>query len=194
MTSELIGKIQREVEMSSARSKFFSGTELASMIGDAFRIHQVFPRAPHKDFCKHEMVPYGVHPAFSALLLLREEFLDTDFRVRGAKALLGHDFLKETTIRELDLPDWCKRDGVLKLIRGMMFSKNEDPFKEVWNRGEEVILLKLYDYTDNLMNVGTLRSGKSQTERKAHVRELMAHVRARYRELYVLRIAEALLK
>ncbi len=126
-------------------------------------------------------------------MLLHEELLTPEFRIRGTKALLGHDLLEDTTLTPGELPDWCREDDVLPLIQGMTFLKGEDPFVEVWKRGMSVILLKLYDCTDNLMNVPTF-SQEKQEARKAHVRDIIHCVRRQYGELYVICFAEALLK
>lgn len=168
----------------------FTGKELALMIADVFRLHQDFPKKPHKAFRKFdEKTPYGVHPTFLAMLILQEETMPEDDRLRRAKALLGHD-LKEDTIA--DLPDWCQETAVAKLIDGLTFSDDEDPLIEMWLRGEEVILTKFYDNVANLMSVGKM-SPERIAQRQANVQKHLAYVESRYPQLEIIKIAKGLL-
>jgi (p)ppGpp synthase/HD superfamily hydrolase len=168
----------------------FTGGELAAMITDVFQLHQNFPKKPQNAFRKFDgATPYGVHPTFMAMMILQEDTMEENDRVRRAKALLGHDLLEDTTA---PLPEWCKDFEVLALIDGLTFTNDQDPLTEIWNRGDEVILVKFYDNVANLMNTRMMTSERRE-ERRQHVLEHLAWVESRNPQLEIVKIAKGLL-
>ena len=168
----------------------FTGTQLAAMIADVFRLHQEFPRKPAKAFRKFDGVtPYGVHPTFLAMLVLQEEAMAEEDRVRRAKALLGHDLKEDTTA---PLPEWCQELPVMELIDGLTFAEDTDPFTEMWKRGDEVILTKFYDCVGNLMGTKTMRPERV-AQRLENARKHLTYVETRYPELEIVKIAKGLI-
>ena len=169
-----------------------SAQEWAVMTSDIFRIYSLFPREPEKAFRRFDGVtPYGVHPVLLAMFLLNEESLPEEFRVRGAKALLAHDLIEDTTA---ELPSWVKDSpDASPLVHGLTFSKRENKFVEIFNRGEEVILLGFFDNTFNLT-----ATGRMKTERLAEYREgvrgHLAYIEPRYPRLEIVKMAKAFLQ
>src|SRR5580658_9919628 len=91
--------------------------QLSSMIADVFRLHQDFPKKPSNAFRKFDgRTPYGVHPTFLAMLVLQEDTMPEDDRVRRAKALLAHDLKEDTTA---PMPEWAQDLEVMTLIDGL---------------------------------------------------------------------------
>ena len=114
-----------------------SADNLSLMIADVFRLHQQFPKKPGKAYRKFDgRTPYGVHPTLLAMLILHEEHLSEQFRVRGATALLAHDLIEDTSS---SLPAWCSDPGVASLVQELTFSEGEDSAVEIWNRSDEAI-------------------------------------------------------
>ena len=164
--------------------------QLSGMIHDVIRIHDQFPRKPGKAFRKFDgKTPYGVHPIFVAMLLLHELRLPEDFRIRGAKALLGHDLIEDTTA---ELPEWCLDQDVKSLIRELTFAKGQDSLVDIWKRSKEAILLKFYDVVDNLMCVNAMNPSRVRQRRK-HALKHLSWVETHYPRLEVVRIAHGLL-
>jgi hypothetical protein len=168
-----------------------SALSLAGMIFDIFRLHSEFPKKPEKAFRKFDgCTPYGVHPTLAAMIFLHEESLPENFRVRGAKALLCHDLIEDTTA---SLPDWCSEPEVESLVQELTFSEHFNPSTEIWNRSENAILLKFYDVVVNLMCVGKM-SPERIAERKKHAIEHYSWVFNHYPNLEIIKIAKGLLQ
>lgn len=168
----------------------FNAHELSAIISDVFRIHSEFAKKPENAFRKFDgKTPYGVHPNLSAMLFLHEESLREDFRVLGAKALFGHDFLEDTTAT---LPEWCMEPEVRRLIQELTFLDGEDPLRDIWNRSQTAIMLKFYDVVANLMCVSRMSPERIE-ERKKAAREHLAWVESRWSQLEIIKIARGLL-
>ncbi len=123
------------------------------------------------------------------MLILQEESLPEETRVRGAKVLLAHDLLEDTTA---ELPIWTKNPKIEKLVSGLTFAKGEDKFLEVWKREEEVILLSFFDNVSNLMAAGKMKPGR-RAEYLVGVRKHLDYVEKRYPKLEIVKIAKGLL-
>lgn len=168
----------------------FTGIELAAMISDTFRIHQEFPKEPRKAFRKMDLItPYGVHPTLLAMLVLHEEKMPEPDRIRRAKALLGHDFKEDTTA---PLPIWCQDADVMTLIDGLTFTKDQEPAVEMWKRGDDVIITKLYDTVGNLMGVGRMNPDRVAV-RRDYARKHVDYVAGLHPELEIVKIGRGLL-
>lgn len=134
-----------------------------------------------------ENTPYGIHPVWCAMSLLAETALDEEFRWSGAQALLFHDLLEDTTS---DLPAGTT-DRVRNLVLGMTFSSSEEEMEKVWNRGDEILLLKLYDKTSNLLD-GVWMSAEKRSRYSDYLLRLCEVVEKKYGILNIVRMARAL--
>ncbi len=167
----------------------FTGQELGSFVLDIFTKHEQFPREPSKAFRKFDgKTPYGVHPTFLAMLFLHEESLPEYFRVWGAKALLAHDLLEDTTVT---LPKWCS-PVVQTLVKELTFAENEDHRVEIWKRSPQAILLKFYDVVGNLMCVKGMLPEYVEFRRES-ARKHLEWVEGKYPQLEIVKIAKGLL-
>jgi hypothetical protein len=167
-----------------------TGGELAAMITDVFRLHQDFPKEPQKAFRKFDQItPYGVHPTFLAMLILQEDTMEESERIRRAKALLGHDLREDTTA---PMPEWCKELEVMTLTDGLTFAEEQDPWVEMWKRGNEVILVKFYDSVANLMNT-RMMPPERVAQRRENVFKHLAWVESQHPQLEIVKIAKGLL-
>ncbi|MFA6053641.1 MAG: hypothetical protein WC762_13745 [Methylobacter sp.] len=131
--------------------------------------------------------PYGVHPTWCAMTILQETDLPEDIRLDGYQALLLHDILEDTTA---SLPEDTSPE-VRALVEGMTFESIDQERELVWSRGKEIVLLKLYDKTSNLLEGKTM-----YPDRKilyvAYMRRLIEEVQKEYGELNIVTIAEAM--
>lgn len=176
--------------MNSAQTVMPTALELATMILETFLVHDMKAREPRKQFRRDGKTPFGVHPVTLALLVLNEETLPEEFRVRGAKALLAHDMLEDTSSK---LPGWAKSDPeVEKLVHELTFHGSEDKFQMMWYRNEDALVLILFDCT-----MGMTCRGGERTERiavyKAEMPKLIAFVEKRYPKLEIIKMAKAFL-
>ena len=169
-----------------------TGTQLADMIKFVLSAHQDHSKIPSKAFRRFDgKTPFGIHPVWAALTFFHEENLNEDIRVRGTKALLGHDLTEDTTV---ELPAWCMEAGVKELIDALSYTTKDEKFTEVWNRGDEALLLAAYDVTGNLMN----QTGFDSTERREryalHVQKIIESVEKKWGQLNIVKIAKGLLQ
>ena len=130
--------------------------------------------------------PYSVHPIWCALTILTEGTLLEELRERGALALLYHDILEDTTAK---LPAETPEE-VAALVRGMTFESTDEEMDKVWDRGEEVILLKLYDKVSNLLD-GHWMVAETRERYASYTSRLLRHVERRFGELNITRMARA---
>jgi len=164
--------------------------ELAVMTSDVLLLHTRFPKEPKKAFRFDGVTPFGVHPVLLAMLILNEEHLTEEVRVRGAKALLAHDLLEDTTV---ELPEWARDPEVEKLVCGLTFTKGQDKYVDVWSRGEDVILLSFFDSVINLTCVGNVLPER-MAYKKQKVREHLVYIEQRYPKLEIVKMAKAFLQ
>ena len=134
-----------------------------------------------------EKTPYSMHPIWCAMSLLHETSLPEDLRKDGSQALLYHDILEDT---QFPLPPWLS-NRVIGFVKDMTFESSEQEWKEIWTRPKEIILLKLYDKTSNLMDGIWMQSGKRK-EYGEKVSRLCSYVMREYGELNITRIARAI--
>jgi len=131
--------------------------------------------------------PYAVHPCWCAMCILQETTLPEEIRWNGYQALLLHDVLEDTTA---SLPDDISPE-VRQLVDGMTFDSIDVEREQVWSRGKEIILLKLYDKTSNLLEGRTMYPDR-RVLYLAYIRKLIIEVRKEYGELNIVTIAEAM--
>ena len=110
-----------------------------------------------------------------------------ELRVAGAIALAFHDLLEDTTA---DLPaDTSKR--VRALVEGMTFrGGSAEEMEMVWERGTEILLLKLYDKVSNLLDGQWMDLAKAAAY-KAYTLKLADVVQKEYGPLAIIKIAQA---
>jgi len=133
--------------------------------------------------------PYVVHPFWCAMTILTETRLDEQIRVSGSMALLYHDVLEDTTKKlpkELD-------SQVVDLIKGMTFLGGiQEEMDTVWVKSKEIILLKLYDKTSNLLDAVWMK-GKSRKTYLLYTKKLLNNVLENYGELNITVMAKSIL-
>lgn len=131
--------------------------------------------------------PYGIHPVWCAMTILTETSLPEDLRMRLAQALLFHDFKEDTTA---PLPEGLE-PGVENLIDGMTFKNSDDEMENVWTRGDEVLLGKVYDKCSNLLD-GAWMSSERRAKHGAYLLSLCDKVECVYGKLNITVVARAM--
>ncbi|KHO47401.1 MAG: hypothetical protein QT00_C0002G0053 [archaeon GW2011_AR5] len=139
--------------------------------------------------------PYSIHPIWCATTILTETALPQDFRNDGALVLLYHDVKEDTEIKlPQDLPP-----RVLEWIDGMTFEGASVPGgsdierAQIWGRPPEIRLFKLYDKTNNLLDVVWAPPERVAIYRE-YLRQLRADVISNYGEdLNIVRLSQAVL-
>jgi (p)ppGpp synthase/HD superfamily hydrolase len=132
--------------------------------------------------------PYYVHPIWCASMIRQEPSLPEEIRVRGSQALLYHDVLEDTTAT---LPDWLS-DEVRTLVSNLTFESSEDEWEKLWQRSEQVRLLKLYDKVSNMMDSSWMKPER-RNKHLAHLRKLCENVEQNYGNLNITRLARTFL-
>jgi len=132
--------------------------------------------------------PYHMHPIWCATTILYDTSLSERIRKNGSQALLYHDVLEDTTA---GLPDWLSLD-VRRLVQGMTFKSSEDEWENLWERGQEIKLLKTYDKTSNLLDSVWMKPER-KVQHQTHLRKLVEDVQRNYGNLNILRIAKTLI-
>ena len=154
------------------------------------RAHRDYATSPRKALRYWDVqTPYSIHPIWCAMTLLTETSLPKGVRENGSIAQLYHDVLEETTAKlPEDLPERTRY-----LVEQMTFpGGSSQEMEEIWNRENEVKLLKLYDKVSNLLDGTWMDSDKSQQYRD-YTKRLMGEVEAAYGELNIVRIARAII-
>ena len=132
--------------------------------------------------------PYHMHPIWCATTILHDTSLSEEIRRYGSQALLYHDILEDTTA---GLPEWLSPE-VRELVRGMTFKSSEDEWENLWERSQEVRLLKAYDKTSNLLDSVWMKPER-KIQHQNHLRKLVEDVQRNYGDLNILRIAKTLI-
>lgn len=152
--------------------------------------HNEHPRDSASRFRKWDgKTPYSVHPIWCAATILQETSLPEELRRDGSQALLYHDILEDTTA---GLPVWIS-GRVKGLVTSMTFDSSEHEWRNLWERGNEVILFKAYDKTSNLMD-GSWMTTDRRTQHAAHLQRICDHIEPIYGPLNIIRIARTLLQ
>ncbi|MBI1979096.1 MAG: hypothetical protein HYS62_03505 [Candidatus Aenigmarchaeota archaeon] len=133
--------------------------------------------------------PYSIHPIWCAMTLRTETSLPEELRETGSIALLYHDVLEDTKAGlPEDLPE-----RVRHLVREMTFLGGmTQEMEEIWNKGIEIKLLKLYDKVSNLLDGSWMTADRAQQYRD-HTKRLLDEAVATYGELNIVRIARAII-
>ena len=102
---------------------------------------------------KHDnATPYAVHPIWCAMSLLQEENLPLNLRQKGAIALLYHDGLEGVGNSELTKKFLKDRPDILKIVEEMTFEDIYDEDKNIWQKDDFILFLKLYDKVSNMLD------------------------------------------
>jgi len=161
---------------------------LANLVQYVLQAHEFTAKKDIKKVRRwDEKTPYGVHPVWCAMSLLAETALDEELRSSGAQALLFHDLLEDTNS---DLHPGTT-DRVRNLVLGMTFTSSEEEMDEVWDRGDEIILLKVYDKTSNLLD-GVWMSPDKRARYISYLLRLCEVTETKYGNLNIIRIARAI--
>lgn len=161
--------------------------ELVRLIAQSILGHALFSKDPMGVARRWDQkTPYGIHPVWCALTVLTETKLPEELRVRLAQAMLFHDFKKDT---KTGLPLRLV-SGVTELVDGMTFLGSDDEMVQVWERGPEVILGKLYDKLSNLLD-GDWMTPEKHEQCRVYVQKLIEKVEATYGTLNIVRLARA---
>lgn len=165
--------------------------EWAEITSDVLRLHALFPKEPKKAFFRSDGVtPCGFHPILAGTLFIHEESLPEETRITGAKALFGHDLLEDTTAK---LPLWTKNPPKVETyINGMTYEDGQDPFIEMWNRGDEIILLGFFDNIANLFRPNG-RTPERVAYRLIKTRVHLRYIESLYPDLLIIKLARGLL-
>ncbi len=162
--------------------------EISQMISSMFLIHDKKSKDSKKRMRKQDGLPYGVHPAFSGLLMLHEANVELSQRLIYAEALNYHD-VEEDTLDDLLLISPPARI----FVRQLTFSDECDSSEEAIKRGPEIAMLKSYDSTGNLFGLDLMPwAYEKKLWRIAKAEKLFVFARPHYPNLYIWPIAEAL--
>ena len=132
--------------------------------------------------------PYSIHPIWCAMTILHETSLPEELRRDGFQALLYHDVLEDS---QLKLPDWLS-ERVQTLVEDMTFESSQQEMIEIWNKPDDVRLVKLYDKTSNLMD-GRWMNEEKRKRYTEYTSRLCDDVEKNYGELNITRIARAII-
>ncbi len=161
---------------------------LVRVIEYAARAHDEAARDEGNRIRRWDMrTPYIVHPVWCAMTLLQEPNIPEEVRYAGAEALILHDVLEDTTH---SLPPDTS-DRVRALVQGMTFDDSKQERELVWERGDEIILLKLYDKTSNFLDA-SWKSHEKMEEYASYLLKFVERVQKAYGDLNIVLMARAL--
>lgn len=138
---------------------------------------------------KEPKTPYGIHPIWASMTILHERALPPEVRRDGARALLYHDILEDTTA---PLPEGLP-ENVRELVKGMTFEDFQKEEILIWDRSPEVRLLSLYEKTSNWLDGEWLYPERRAIHRE-HLAKLADDIEKNYGRLNIVLIARALIE
>ncbi len=128
----------------------FNAPQLLMHIAEVLAAHSFTSRAPAKAFRRFDgKTLYVVHPLWCATTIATEASLDPKLREIGFYSLLWHDVPEDTTT---PLPE-ALVDDVRQAVIDMTFEDSQDEMARIWSKPEPIRLFKLYDKTNNLINM-----------------------------------------
>jgi hypothetical protein len=162
--------------------------ELACMITSMFMAHDQAAKDSKKRVRKIDGLPYGVHPALAAFMMLAEQSFPVPERMLYSKALNYHDTGEDTNAAAMIETE------VRELVTGLTFDDDVDSSEEAVRRGPVIAMLKSYDSFCNLLGLEKMtawpRDKKLNRIRKAE--KVFDYARQHYPELYLWVLADAL--
>jgi len=172
----------------SINETLFWAKEIKSSIEHAIEAHINHYKEEKRALRYHdEKTPYVVHPIWCAMTLLTETKLSDDIRRLGYQALLWHDILEDTN---LPLPDSTDQ-RVADLVHEMTFQDSDEEKIELWNKSDNVKLLKLYDKVSNLLDGTWMEPYKWNQSVDLTIR-LAEEVFSKFGDLNIVKMARAI--
>jgi len=163
---------------------------ISEIISDIFRLHSELSKKAEEISGKIDGCMSGIYPILLAMLFLHEKSLSKDFRICGAKVLLGHDLIKNTTVK---IPEWCLDSTVDSLIQELIFADEQAPSTKIMSlMSPEAVLINFYELVgrliyDNKTNLACVEDRWEATE--AHF-WWVAH---RHPKLKILKVSRGLI-
>jgi len=133
--------------------------------------------------------PYSIHPIWCGMTIQAEQKLSVEIRNIGAQALILHDIEEDTTE---EVPKYVSKE-VKELVKGMTFESIDQEMREIWGRGDMIILLKLYDKVSNLLDYFSNVPGREIVHCE-YVAKLADYVEERYGDLNIVAMSRAIIK
>ena len=161
---------------------------LVGLVVACFNGHSHRPTKPSKAVRRWDgKTPYAIHPTWCSMTVLTETALSEVLRERLSQALLFHDFKEDTAA---SLPVGLAA-GVETLVDLMTFESSDVEMEQVWTRGEEVLLAKLYDKVSNLLD-GSWMSPEKRAKYCAYTMKLCEEVESLHGQLNITKMARAI--
>ena len=132
--------------------------------------------------------PYAIHPLWCGLTMMTETSLPADIRENGALALFYHDVLEDTN---MELPNYLP-ESVKNMVTDMTFASFDEEKKLIFQKSDEVILLKLFDKTSNLMDAVWMDE-KRLADYCEFTQKILDHTVKIYGELNITAYARAII-
>lgn len=162
--------------------------EFFGLVAYSIRAHTEHSKDPSNAVRRWDnKTPYVTHPIWCAMTILTENRIPENLRMVGAKALLLHDILEDTT---LGLPEGLD-PAIAELVHGMTFENSEAELKLIWTRSLDVQMLKLYDKYHNLLD-GYWMTPERYVAYRTLLTDLSNNVEAHFGDLNIIRLARAL--
>jgi hypothetical protein len=157
---------------------FITADDISYVI-DAHTNHSI---KPSKAYRKHDgTTPAWVHPLWCATSIAAETALPQQLRSFGARVLLFHDVLEDTT-RPLPYDNNVLEAAVLEMtFPGGM----KQEIQAIWQRSLQTRLFKLYDKTNNLMD-GRWMDSQKYANYCAYAKRLADDVERHYGALQII--------
>lgn len=161
--------------------------EVSNNLLAMFRFHNQFPKK-ESNRARRDGMPYGIHPALAAMLMLHESSIPIDERLLYSKALMFHDVLEDTNI-----PSPMIDEDIRGLVVDLTFDDNVDSAAEAVKRGPKIAMLKSYDTVCNLFGLDlTDWPHDKKLRRLIKATNLFSAAYKHYPNLYIWVIADAL--
>lgn len=151
-----------------------------------WHIHRMFDFHEGQTRKANKSLPYGVHPLWCALTMLTEPLQD-ELKYKYALALIYHDVVEDT---KGDLS--CIPIKVRSLVKDLTFDNFDDEKANLFDKSNEILLLKLYDKVHNLLD-GHWMSIEKYKDYVEHTRQIYRTVKNNYPNLNIIKLAYSIL-
>ncbi len=144
-------------------------------------------------------VPYLNHPLWCASMLLADTEVSWKEREIGAKALILHDVLEDTSLK---LPDWVEPE-VADTVKELTFESWEESMKEYPKKTSFIKLLLLYDKLSSMYErhiaVSSRYSSEEERKRKRKMwkeltEKVIKEVEENYGNIRIVQIGKAIVE
>jgi hypothetical protein len=140
--------------------------QISKMILGMIETHNTRAKKPENRMRKVDGMPFGIHPALAALLMMHEMSIELPLRLIYAETLAWHDSLEDTTVSEEELLGMLTFPESLPLIKKLTFTDDANTTDEAIRRGPEISMLKSYDAVCNLFGIENIDDGVWSREKK----------------------------